>query len=276
MDAAKKKKLVDAAGIALVVVLAGVGVWMAAGEGGEEEKKAPEVRREKREAKALASTVAPVVPTAGVEAPSVVSKPTWESSGSRTNEWGNPAHWGRKKLKPATIRPVDMSQQPVYVRIFDNSVDIAIGGLLAIEPGESLIGDDSMGEDFTQRFLASLAHPIEIFEEDDDEIRAMKQAVIDTKADLKARYDSGEDIEALLSSIRRELRELGAYRDELKSQIEKLSRAKDITPETLEDYVSAANAMLDERGAKPIVLPEFYYRQIEIRNARFRALGGNE
>lgn len=187
-----------------------------------------------------------------------------------TNQWGNPISWGpNKKLKPRNIARLDYSQLPLYEQLFPNSANRAIAGLLVIEPGTDLIGDDEFGPDFVKSFLQSLAEPIIVGNDDSEEAKALKRAVNETKIELKARYDRGEDIAKIMTETRRELRELGAYRENLTALIDEARRNRDATTESLNDYIKAANKMLEERGCKEIVMPEFYYRQLEMRN-KFR------
>lgn len=196
-----------------------------------------------------------------------------------TNRWGNPWHWGpNKKLKPKHIARPDRSQLPLYEQIFENSADRTIAGLLVIEPGDDLIGGDEPSPWFMRSFLQSLKTPIVISEDDSEEAAALKRAVIETRNELKARYDAGEDIVKLLTDTRCELRELGAYRDELKKMVADYRRKKDISSDDMKDMVEAANKMLEERGLKKIVMPEFYYNQIELRNKirKEKGLSNNE
>ena len=212
-----------------------------------------------------------------VEGVDEIPKPVIEKTAvaePKTNQWGNPAHWGHKKLRPAMVHRIDRSRMPLFEQIFENGADRAIAGLLVIEPGTDLIGDDTFGETFTKSFLRSLEKPIVISKDDSDEAKALKRAVIDTKIELKARYDGGEDIAKTLTDIRRELRELGAYRQDIKKLIEEQSHDHGMTADDMRDFVNAANVMLEERGAKPIVMPEFYYKQIELRNQKIKALKG--
>lgn len=192
----------------------------------------------------------------------------------KTNQWGNPAHWGHKKLRPAMVHEIDRSQLPLFERVFLNSADKTIAGLLVIEPGTDLIGDETFDESFVKAFLKSIEQPVIVSKDDDEETKALKRAVIETKIDLKARLDAGEDIAKTLTDIRRELRELGAYREDIKRLIDEKSHDYTMSAEDMKDFVDAANVMLDERGAKPIVMPEFYYRQLELRNQKIRALKG--
>lgn len=212
------------------------------------------------------TTVVPTTEDNGTQVP-VVDEP-------KTNQWGNPAHWGHKKLRPAMVHKIDRAQMPLFEQVFLNRADRTIAGLLVIEPGTDLIGDEVFDESFVKAFLKSIQIPIIISKDDDEETRALKRAVIDTKIDLKARLDAGEDIAKTLTDIRRELRELGAYREELKQLIAGKSRDHSMSVDDMKDFVQAANIMLDERGAKPIVMPEFYYRQLEIRNQKIKAHKG--
>lgn len=56
----------------------------------------------------------------------------------KTNQWGNPAHWGHKKLRPTKVHRIDRSQMPLFEQLFLNSADKTIAGLLVIEPGTSM------------------------------------------------------------------------------------------------------------------------------------------
>ena len=192
----------------------------------------------------------------------------------KTNQWGNPLHWGHKKLRPAMVHRIDRSQMPLFEQIFLNSADKTIAGLLVIEPGTDLIGDEIFDDAFIKAFLKSIESPIIISKEDTEEAKALKRAVIETKIDLKARLDEGEDIAKTLTDIRRELRELGAYREEIKKLIDEKSRDHNLNIDDMKDFVKAANIMLEERGAKSIVMPEFYYRQLEIRNQKIKEIKG--
>ena len=183
-----------------------------------------------------------------------------------TNKWGNPWHWGpNKKLKPKHISRFDSSKLPLYERIFKNSADRTIAGLLVVEPGDDLIGSDEPSPWFLKSFLRSLETPVIPTKDDSEEAAALKKAVLETKIELKARMDAGEDIVKILTDTRRELRELGAYREELKKLVDNYRRKEAKSSDDLEDMVEAANKMLEDRGLKKIVMPEFYYKQIEMR-----------
>jgi len=141
-------------------------------------------------------------------------------------------------------------------KTFPNYSDVAIAELLTMESGESMIGDS---KDYYRRFdkvfAKSLETPIEIAEDDSDEVKDLKQSVIEVRNDLKARMDAGEDIREVMRQTRDQMRELSLYRKELEDQVVRLASEGDgFTQKDLDDLVGAANTMLKDRGAKPLVL----------------------
>lgn len=165
---------------------------------------------------------------------------------------------------------VDDADKPLEERIFSNSADQKIASLLLIKPGEMLIGDSSslFGKGFTRAFLKSIETPI-VIDEDDDELTAeLKRAVRETKIEIKARYDAGDDIGELMAKERDELQAIGLYREDLKDQIAKLARDKALREEDMEDFVKAANKMLEDRGGAPLQMPRFAARRFLLERQR--------
>ena len=67
--------------------------------------------------------------------------------------------------------------------------------------------------------------------------------------------------------MHKELRELGAYKASLEKLLLEIARKPDMTEKDLDDYVTAANEMLESRGCSKLSMPHFI-RQ----GARLRAL----
>ena len=149
-------------------------------------------------------------------------------------------------------------------QVFDRSTDRSIANLLTVEPGTMFIGDSSMYyKNFTEKFLESLKEPIIITHDDSEEVKMLKQGVIDARKELKARYDAGEDLGAVMRETREQMRELGLYREELEQQVREIVKTKDeLTDSDLKDLLGAANKMLEERGVKPIHLDAAFAYQI--------------
>ena len=149
-------------------------------------------------------------------------------------------------------------------QVFDRSTDRSIANLLTVEPGTMFIGDSSMYyKNFTEKFLESLKEPIIITHDDSEDVKLLKQGVIDARKELKARYDAGEDLGAIMRESREQMRELGLYREELEQQVREIVKTKDeLTDSDLKDLLGAANKMLEERGVKPIHLDAAFAYQI--------------
>ena len=141
-------------------------------------------------------------------------------------------------------------------RIFKNRSDNDIAFLMATEPGTPVFGSgEFFARGFTQKFLKSLETPIVINDDDSEYDRSLKQAVIDTRRELKRLHDGGEDIEKVMRDTRDEMQRLGQYRVQIEKHVKKqLSGAsrKGLTDDDVGDIIKAANTMLEERGIAPI------------------------
>lgn len=257
--------------VAAVVVVCGAAIaWFVLSPAAPKESKADEKTKGRIKEVTPAPAPKPLVPKPGmVFTTNRFGKVTEHPP---TNQWGHPWHWGpNKKLHPAHTSRIDRASLPLYERVFQNSADRHIAGLLVIEPGTDLIGSDEPSPWFLKSFEKSLKEPVLVTHDDTEEVKELKRAVNETKAELKARMDAGEDIVQILTDTRRELRELGAYREELKKQVEEYRKKGDITSADLKDMVDAANKMLTDRGLKNITMPEFFYHNIDVRNKMRKA-----
>ena len=150
-------------------------------------------------------------------------------------------------------------------RTFRHGAEVHIAGLLRLEPGASLLGDSNLiyGKAFMKSFIKSLEEPIVISEDDSDEVKELKNAVIQTKEELKQRMNAGEDICKIMRDTRDDLKKIGLYRDELNRQLIDLGKDGQYSEQDMQDFVSAANQMLSERGAKPLTMPRVLMYKFE-------------
>ena len=179
-----------------------------------------------------------------------------------------------------TNSPENLPRRNLPMRIFKNYVDRRIGSLLDMKPGETLIGDSALmfGKSFVREFVKSLETPIVIEPDDTPEAAELKRAVRETKAELKQRLDAGEDITKLLIDTRNDMQQLGLYRNELIQEINKIARDRTLTEADMEDFVKAANSMLEGRGAQPLSMPSFAVRRFQMlrdREDRKKSQGSN-
>lgn len=155
--------------------------------------------------------------------------------------------------------------QSLAERTFKYNSDLEIAALLLARPGSMAIGNPDYDRWFTRDFLRSFNDPALPSHEDTDEQKELKRAVAEVKGDLKARYDAGEDLAKIMSDARKELRELSAYKEELEEQVKRLSKDEKATAEDIEDCITAANKMLEERGLPPLKQKGFLKHQINLR-----------
>lgn len=146
--------------------------------------------------------------------------------------------------------------------IFNHDCENEIACMLTIEPGEGLVGTPSYNGRFKEEFLESLKEPIIIKADDSEEDKELKRNVIQAKIDLKDAMDRGEDIEQIMLDTRAEYQKLSIYKQELKWQIDELSKEEDCSTQDLEDLVEAANKLLAEKGIAPLKYGPLIKRKI--------------
>ena len=141
--------------------------------------------------------------------------------------------------------------KPKYA-IFNHDSENTIAAYLTITPGQTLVGSPTYGKKFTEDFLKSLEEPIIATKDDDPETAALKRAMNETKIELKARYDAGEDIGKILEQTHEELRQLSQYKMQIEDILKETIRSGDLTEKDFDLALEAANKMLDEKGIAPM------------------------
>jgi len=126
-------------------------------------------------------------------------------------------------------------------------------------------------ERFDEDFKASLDEKIEFTDEDTDEQKALKQAVIDTKAELAERMKNGESPSAAMNAFSDSMYELGQYRRMIQEELGKIKRDSSYSDQDVQDFVNAANKMLKDKGAQPISMPKMVFRHISLKKAAAKA-----
>jgi hypothetical protein len=123
---------------------------------------------------------------------------------------------------------------------------------LTIQPGQGLVGTPRYNGRFTKEFLESLKKPIVINDDDSEEDKELKRNVNLAKQELKAAYDRGEDIEKIMLDTRREYQDLAMYKQELRQLIYEYKKTENPSDQDVEDYVTAANKLLEAKGIAPL------------------------
>lgn len=261
---------------AALIVCGAIGAWFFLRSAGE--KPVDESVSTNRLIKAVTPAKAPVA-----EKP----KKKWPKWMNVPDDWDKPyppqAYWpdGRLKQYSRYVKVVTndtAASQSVVERTFKNVAEQEIATLLVSEPGGLLVGEGpKYDKSFVKIFLRSLETPITIDEENDTPFQQdLKRAMIETKKDLKARYDAGEDIAKIMQDAYDEQKELSLYRQELEEQVDKIriENKGQFTDKDVKDLIDAANKMLAERGCKELAATEIFEHRMQLKAARKAAKEG--
>ena len=220
----------------------------------------------------LIREVKPAVPTNVVKKTGRQWPPEWHVP----DDWDKPyppqAYWpdGTLKQNSRYVKVITnktrVADMPIHQRVFKNSAERRIASLMLMKPGTRLVGDRKYDEMFVDSFKESLKQEIVIEEGDSEYVRRLKETVRDVKAELKARMEAGEDIAKVMTDARKELKELGLYREELRKQVDKIQAEHDgeFSPKEQKELIEAANLMLKERGCEPLKMPKMLIKQLEM------------
>lgn len=184
---------------------------------------------------------------------------TAESIGKHSNHGG--ANGGEVSSAVAALT----AQPKVIKKVYTNSVSAVrsrieffkhrseseLAFLTCVPLGTPIIGSRDFDDDFVADLKASLKEEIVIEPDDPDDIAYYKDAVIQVKKELKELLDRGEDVVEVLNETRRELQKMGVYKQQIELMVQKAERENDLTDDDMQDLISAANAMLEDKGVEP-------------------------
>ena len=153
--------------------------------------------------------------------------------------------------RPKTV--VKLNADPAMRKsVFTNRAENEIERFLTIQPGQTLFGTRRYDQHFENEFKKSLETPILIDEDDSPYVKEVKQAMIAAKIEICDRMRNGETLAAILEETRSELTRLAQYKRDLQHEVMKATENPDFSEQDLEDYISAANKMLESQGIAPI------------------------
>ena len=155
-----------------------------------------------------------------------------------------------------------VGETPDPSQIFDNPAENEIAALLTIDPGEGIVGGPDR-ETFTEEFLKSTTVPIIVKSDDPDDIKALKRAVNQVKADLKLAYDRGEDIVGIMEKAYEDFQRLEQYKIDLFAEVLDYSENEEASEADVKDYLTAANKLLEQKGIAPLDDTTFIRTKIE-------------
>jgi len=255
---------------AAVLAVIGGGLWLWLGRGEERPSPAKPAERPKAasrpETRPSEPRVAPAPAATNAPAPATNAPAARKAQETYIDERGIERYPGGMRVRRPPARTVKIEIDPLHR--FKHTSEAQIAGLLQVKPGSLIVGDMKYSYRFVEDFKESLKEPIEILETDSEYDRQLKLDVIETKKQLKAAMDRGEDIAQIMTDTRNELRKLGQYRDELRKELNKIRREGEYTDQEIEDFTAAANKLLEDKGCRPIKMPTLLMRYVREKQAK--------
>lgn len=266
-----KPLLRGAAALAIVVIGGGLAWWFAAGR--EDANRSIEEDASPR--KAAITSVEP----AKVDVPKPPKPKTYgemtreEKLKSIRDKYGDNIPDNLKPVVYYLENPPQRTFHPARTKFpyFKRRSEREIASVLNVEPGTWMMGRARFGDKFDKDLAAALNEKIVFNDDDTDDVRAMKQAVVDTKKELADRVRNGEKASDIMNDTIDELYALGQYRRELQEQVGVIRRNAEYTDEDVQDVVSAANKMLEAKGLPPLRMPNMLIRHASLQKAAARA-----
>lgn len=268
--AAAPRKALVRAGVALGLLAAcSVGVFLLwPGEERPEARPVPKAPAKPgpRKAERPVRPAEPAATNAPAEKAAAAPERPWKVGETRDGYILLPS--GRKhRVLGVTTNFAGSAEKPKYA-IFHHHVENEIASLLTMRPGEGIVGTPRYSPKLKEEFLKSLENPIIVYDEDSEEDKALKNAMIETKAQLKERLDNGEDLAQILLDTRREYQELARYRMTIEAELVKFKRQENVTEQDLDDFINAANATLAKKGIAPMKLGAITRQKLKMRDAK--------
>ena len=143
---------------------------------------------------------------------------------------------------------VRYARKPVFDNASDDQLAMAVGG-----EGTREIPPIPMAATSEQEFLESLKKPIEIAEDDPEEVKRLKQAVSEARAEMKALMDRGMSYREALAEHQRLVNENVDTRNQCMAELKSLVDAGD--REGAEHYLKTMNVALEQMGIPALTMP---------------------
>lgn len=160
---------------------------------------------------------------------------------------------GRPHYKPARVIAVGSNTiingkryeppKPIFHHTSENELD----RVLSASPGERIIGETNWRQ-FEKDLPDAMVDPIRIEPDDTPDIVERKEAVIAAKKELAAAMGQGESPTAILKEAQKDLNDLASLYEGLNSELYELRSSGELTEEEYNDYVAAANKMLESKN----------------------------
>ena len=144
----------------------------------------------------------------------------------------------------------------------NNRAETELAILSCLPVGTPVIGSRDYNEEFMKDLQQALIEKTEILPDDPEDVKYYKESVIATKKQLREMLKNGEDLQKVLTDTRKQLQDLGVYKQQLEREMWKTQReaekenGRELTDDEVKDFVKAANKMLEAKGIEPFEFNE--------------------
>ncbi len=161
------------------------------------------------------------------------------------------------------------SERLAYKPVFENATDDLIAQALNTNPNAMMPPMPPM-QGLDKEFLESLSKPIVINPDDSEEVRKMKESVIQARKDMKQMMDEGMSFNEVLQEHRKMANENVETRQQLMADVRQLVDAGE--SDEARKYLETVNPALEEMGLAPLDLPLSHEELMERRRENRRRL----
>ena len=159
---------------------------------------------------------------------------------------------------PGSVVVTNRSNAPKqYYEIFKQGYQNELASYMTAPPGTMFVGGRNYSEKFVKKVVETMSLPIEDDPNDTPQQKELRQSMREVMKELQREVDAGRDVREIFREAREEMRDLGLYKMQLKQELRKITKDKTATDADIEDAVSAANIMLEQRGIAPLKLGSF-------------------
>ena len=192
--------------------------------------------------------------------------------GMWTDEDGNlrrpdGSYFWKNKEKPVTI---DLTSRYPEQKAFKHTSEIALAHILQIKPGEPIENWVQYGEKFNEDFRQAMLSKIEILPSDSEEVKELKNAVIDLKDELSRRVRGGEDAAKIMNDTRAELQRMGELTKQIEDEAVSVVKGMSLSDDELVKFSDKVNQMLQDQNLPPLSNPKLFYIKMKYNTRKVK------
>ena len=140
-----------------------------------------------------------------------------------------------------------------------------IAGLVLVEPGTFFVMKPEYGEAFDKDFLNALMEKIEIYDDDPEDVKRVKEEVEQVKKEISAICrKEGKVPSEIMNEQAAAMFELGRYQRDLEEELDKIYDNPDLQDAEVDDFFKAANKLLESKGLPQLQLPDMSRRSVRL------------